>query len=339
MKAENILEVRDMQTTFKLYEGLLKAVNHVDLTVRTGKTLGIIGESGCGKSVTAHSILNTVQAPGKVEGGSVMYRTREGKEVDLAAEAPNSKFMRSIRGREISMIFQEPMTSMSPVYTIGQQMTEAYLTHQPKVNRAVKKEAEERAIEMLKRVGMQNPEQRMNAYPHQLSGGMCQRAMIAMALMLNPRILIADEPTTALDVTIEAQILHLMRQLKQEFDTSILMITHNLGIVSELCDVVNVMYLGEIVEHAATEALFETPMHPYTQGLIRSVPEIKESDEPLENIPGMVPDLKHVPTGCRFCERCRYATERCRREKPELTEAAPGHQVRCFRCEAAKKEA
>lgn len=339
MKAENILEVRDMQTTFKLYEGLLKAVNHVDLTVRTGKTLGIIGESGCGKSVTAHSILNTVQAPGKVEGGSVMYRTREGKEVDLAAEAPNSKFMRSIRGREISMIFQEPMTSMSPVYTIGQQMTEACLTHQPKVNRAVKKEAEERAIEMLKRVGMQNPEQRMNAYPHQLSGGMCQRAMIAMALMLNPRILIADEPTTALDVTIEAQILHLMRQLKQEFDTSILMITHNLGIVSELCDVVNVMYLGEIVEHAATEALFEAPMHPYTQGLIRSVPEIKESDEPLENIPGMVPDLKHVPTGCRFCERCRYATERCRREKPELTEAAPGHQVRCFRCEAAKKEA
>ena len=215
MKAENILEVRDMQTTFKLYEGLLKAVNHVDLTVRTGKTLGIIGESGCGKSVTAHSILNTVQAPGKVEGGSVMYRTREGKEVDLAAEAPNSKFMRSIRGREISMIFQEPMTSMSPVYTIGQQMTEAYLTHQPKVNRAVKKEAEERAIEMLKRVGMQNPEQRMNAYPHQLSGGMCQRAMIAMALMLNPRILIADEPTTALDVTVQAQITDLMLELQR----------------------------------------------------------------------------------------------------------------------------
>ena len=189
------------------------------------------------------------------------------------------------------------------------------------------------------RVSIPEAEERYRAYPFQLSGGLRQRIMIAMAMICNPRLLIADEPTTALDVTIEAQILHLMRQLKQEFDTSILMITHNLGIVSELCDVVNVMYLGEIVEHAATEALFEAPMHPYTQGLIRSVPEIKESDKPLENIPGMVPDLKHVPTGCRFCERCRYATERCRREKPELTEAAPGHQVRCFRCEAAKKEA
>ncbi|MEG0742889.1 MAG: ABC transporter ATP-binding protein, partial [Clostridia bacterium] len=213
MNPENILEVRDLQTTFKLYEGLLKAVNHVDLTVRTNKTLGIIGESGCGKSVTAHSILNTVQTPGKVEGGTVMYRTREGKEINLAAQEQNSKLMRSIRGREISMIFQEPMTSMSPVYSIGQQMEEAYLTHQPKVNRAQKKAAHERAVEMLHRVGMQNPEQRMKDYPHQLSGGMCQRAMIAMALMLEPAILIADEPTTALDVTVQAQITHLMLEL------------------------------------------------------------------------------------------------------------------------------
>ena len=192
MKPENILEVRDLQTSFKLYEGTLRAVNHVDLTLRTGKTLGIIGESGCGKSVTAHSILNTVQAPGKVEGGSVMYRTRSGQEVDLAKENPNSKFIRSIRGKEISMIFQEPMTSMSPVYSIGQQMIEAYLTHQPKVTRAVRKEAEERTVEMLTRVGMQNPRQRMKDYPHQLSGGMCQRAMIALAMMLDPAILIAD---------------------------------------------------------------------------------------------------------------------------------------------------
>ena len=231
----------------------------MDLTVRTGKTLGIIGESGCGKSVTAHSILNTVQAPGKVEGGSVMYRTREGKEVDLAAEAPNSKFMRSIRGREISMIFQEPMTSMSPVYTIGQQMTEAYLTHQPKVNRAVKKEAEERAIEMLKRVGMQNPEQRMNAYPHQLSGGMCQRAMIAMALMLNPRILIADEPTTALDVTVQAQITDLMLELQETMGMSMIYITHDMGVISEVADDICVMYLGRVMEQGTAEQIFLIP--------------------------------------------------------------------------------
>ena len=236
MKKENILEVRDLQTTFKLYEGLLKAVNHVDLTVRTGKTLGIIGESGCGKSVTAHSILNTVQAPGKVEGVTVMYRTRDGKEVNLAAEAPNSKFMRSIRGQEISMIFQEPMTSMSPVYTIGQQMVEAYLTHQTKKNRAMKLEATERAMEMLQRVGMQNPKQRMNDYPHQLSGGMCQRAMIAMALMLNPRVLIADEPTTALDVTVQAQITDLMLELQETMNMSIIYITHDMGVISEVAD-------------------------------------------------------------------------------------------------------
>ena len=332
MKAENILEVRDMQTTFKLYEGLLKAVNHVDLTVRTGKTLGIIGESGCGKSVTAHSILNTVQAPGKMEGGSVMYRTREGKEVDLAAEAPNSKFMRSIRGREISMIFQEPMTSMSPVYTIGQQMTEAYLTHQPKVNRAVKKEAEERAIEMLKRVGMQNPEQRMNAYPHQLSGGMCQRAMIAMALMLNPRILIADEPTTALDVTVQAQITDLMLELQETMGMSMIYITHDMGVISEVADDICVMYLGRVMEQGTAEQIFLNPTHPYTVRLLRSIPKLgrKVPGARLDAINGNVPVPIDPKEECGFCSRClEMQPGKCDAGVPELIEVEPGHFVRC----------
>ena len=332
MKAENILEVRDMQTTFKLYEGLLKAVNHVDLTVRTGKTLGIIGESGCGKSVTAHSILNTVQAPGKVEGGSVMYRTREGKEVDLAAEAPNSKFMRSIRGREISMIFQEPMTSMSPVYTIGQQMTEAYLTHQPKVNRAVKKEAEERAIEMLKRVGMQNPEQRMNAYPHQLSGGMCQRAMIAMALMLNPRILIADEPTTALDVTVQAQITDLMLELQETMGMSMIYITHDMGVISEVADDICVMYLGRVMEQGTAEQIFLNPTHPYTVRLLRSIPKLgrKVPGARLDAINGNVPVPIDPKEECGFCSRCsEMQPGKGDVGVPELIEVEPGHFVRC----------
>ena len=332
MKAENILEVRDMQTTFKLYEGLLKAVNHVDLTVRTGKTLGIIGESGCGKSVTAHSILNTVQAPGKVEGGSVMYRTREGKEVDLAAEAPNSKFMRSIRGREISMIFQEPMTSMSPVYTIGQQMTEACLTHQPKVNRAVKKEAEERAIEMLKRVGMQNPEQRMNAYPHQLSGGMCQRAMIAMALMLNPRILIADEPTTALDVTVQAQITDLMLELQETMGMSMIYITHDMGVISEVADDICVMYLGRVMEQGTAEQIFLNPTHPYTVRLLRSIPKLgrKVPGARLDAINGNVPVPIDPKEECGFCSRClEMQPGKCDVGVPELIEVEPGHFVRC----------
>ena len=332
MKAENILEVRDMQTTFKLYEGLLKAVNHVDLTVRTGKTLGIIGESGCGKSVTAHSILNTVQAPGKVEGGSVMYRTREGKEVDLAAEAPNSKFMRSIRGREISMIFQEPMTSMSPVYTIGQHRTEAYLTHQPKVNRAVKKEAEERAIEMLKRVGMQNPEQRMNAYPHQLSGGMCQRAMIAMALMLNPRILIADEPTTALDVTVQAQITDLMLELQETMGMSMIYITHDMGVISEVADDICVMYLGRVMEQGTAEQIFLNPTHPYTVRLLRSIPKLgrKVPGARLDAINGNVPVPIDPKEECGFCSRClEMQPGKCDAGVPELIEVEPGHFVRC----------
>ncbi len=333
MKKENILEVRDLQTTFKLYEGLLKAVNHVDLTVRTGKTLGIIGESGCGKSVTAHSILNTVQAPGKVEGGTVMYRTRDGKEVNLAAEAPNSKFMRSIRGQEISMIFQEPMTSMSPVYTIGQQMVEAYLTHQTKKNRAMKLEATERAMEMLQRVGMQNPKQRMNDYPHQLSGGMCQRAMIAMALMLNPRVLIADEPTTALDVTVQAQITDLMLELQETMNMSIIYITHDMGVISEVADDICVMYLGRVMEQGTAEQIFLNPTHPYTVRLLRSIPKLgrKIPGARLDAIHGNVPVPIDPKNECGFCSRClEMKPGVCDAGVPSMIEVEPGHYVRCF---------
>ena len=261
-----------------------------------------------------------------------MYRTREGKEVDLAAEAPNSKFMRSIRGREISMIFQEPMTSMSPVYTIGQQMTEAYLTHQPKVNRAVKKEAEERAIEMLKRVGMQNPEQRMNAYPHQLSGGMCQRAMIAMALMLNPRILIADEPTTALDVTVQAQITDLMLELQETMGMSMIYITHDMGVISEVADDICVMYLGRVMEQGTAEQIFLNPTHPYTVRLLRSIPKLgrKVPGARLDAINGNVPVPIDPKEECGFCSRClEMQPGKCDTGVPELIEVEPGHFVRC----------
>ena len=339
MHPDNILEVRDLQTSFKLYEGMLRAVNHVDLTVRAGKTLGIIGESGCGKSVTAHSILNTVQAPGKMEGGSVMYRTRGGKEVDLAKESPNSKFMRSIRGKDISMIFQEPMTSMSPVYSIGQQMIEAYLTHFPKVTRALKKEAEERAVEMLTRVGMQNPRQRMKDYPHQLSGGMCQRAMIAMALMHNPRILIADEPTTALDVTVQAQITDLMLQLQETMGMSIIYITHDMGVISEVADDICVMYLGRVMEQGTAEQIFLNPQHPYTIRLLRSIPKLgrKVPGARLDTIEGNVPIPLNPKDECGFCSRCLEMEKGvCDAGVPEFVEVEPGHLVRCVHCKGVK---
>ena len=336
MNAENILEVRDLQTTFKLYEGLLRAVNHVDLTLRTGKTLGIIGESGCGKSVTAHSILNTVQLPGKVEGGTVMYRTRSGQEVNLAAQGQNSKFIRDIRGKEISMIFQEPMTSMSPVYPIGQQMEEAYLTHLSRhPTKAMRREARDRAIEMLKRVGMQNPEQRMQDYPHQLSGGMCQRAMIAMALINDPAILIADEPTTALDVTVQAQITDLMLELQERMNMSIIYITHDMGVISEVADDICVMYLGRVMEQGSAEQIFLNPRHPYTIRLLRSIPKLgrKVPGARLDVIQGNVPVPLNPKDECGFCSRCEEMEKGlCDAGIPEFAEVEPGHLVRCFHC-------
>jgi len=335
MNENNLLEVRGLKTYFKMYEGTLKAVDDVDFDVKKGKTLGIIGESGCGKSVTAHSILNSVQAPGKIYGGSIRYRMRDGKEVELLEQAPNSKFTRSIRGRDISMIFQEPMTSMSPVYTIGQQMTEAYLTHQEKITRAVKKEAEERAIEMLIKVGMSNPKQRMKDYPHQLSGGMCQRAMIAMALMLDPAILIADEPTTALDVTVQAQITDLMLGLQEKTDMSMIYITHDMGVIAEVSTDLCVMYLGRVVECGSTEQIFSNPAHPYTIRLLRSIPKLgkKIPGARLDAIKGNVPMPLDPKPECGFCSRCLEAVPgKCDVGVPPMIEVEPGHFSRCVLC-------
>ena len=334
MLKENILEVRGLKTYFKLSEGMLKAVDDVDLTLRSGKTLGIIGESGCGKSVTAHSILNTVQTPGKLYGGSVMYRNRKGEEHDLAAQEPNSPLMRGVRGREISMIFQEPMTSMSPVYTIGRQITEAYLTHQPKVDKGTRRVGEARAGEMLTKVGMSNPKQRMQDYPHQLSGGMCQRAMIAMALILNPAILIADEPTTALDVTVQAQITDLMLGLQETTGMSMIYITHDMGVIAEVATDICVMYLGRVVEFGSNRQIFENPAHPYTVRLLRSIPKLgrRVPGARLDAIRGNVPMPLDPKAECGFASRCLEADKGlCELGVPDLYEVEPGHFARCFR--------
>lgn len=326
--SQELLRIEDLQITIGKGEPLLRPVNRVSLSIPRHSVVGLVGESGCGKSMTAMSIMGLLGGQTHITGGRILFED----EVISTAEPAR---MREIVGNSISMIFQEPMTSLNPVVRVGKQVEEVLQLH----TSLTKQQRRERVMEMFRQVSIPEPEERYRAYPFQLSGGLRQRIMIAMAMICNPKLLIADEPTTALDVTIEAQILHLMRQLKSEFDTSILMITHNLGIVSELCDVVHVMYLGEIVEYTDTAELFNKPLHPYTQGLIRSVPEIREDSRPLESIPGMVPDLLHVPTGCRFCERCPFATERCRREKPELTETEAGHWVRCFRYDCAKEGA
>lgn len=333
MNEQNILEVKGLKTYFKLDEGLLKAVDDVDFSIRTGKTLGIIGESGCGKSVTAHSILNTVQAPGRVEAGTIHYRSQSGDILEITDQKPNGEVMRSIRGREISMIFQEPMTSMSPVYSIGRQMTEAILVHEKKKDRAARKIAEERAVEMLNLVGMPGASQRFNEFPHQLSGGMCQRAMIAMALSLNPSILIADEPTTALDVTVQAQIVDLMLKLQEERGMSILYITHDMGVIAEVASDICVMYLGRVVEQAPTEVLFRNPVHPYTVRLLRSIPKLgrKIPGARLDAIKGNVPVPLGLPEECGFTSRCLEAEAgTCDACVPPMVEIEPGHFVRCF---------
>jgi oligopeptide/dipeptide ABC transporter ATP-binding protein len=331
--ANTILEVKNLSTYFKLDEGLLKAVDRVDFSIKKGKTLGIIGESGCGKSVTAHSILNTVQAPGKIYSGTIHYRTQTGAELEITREKPNGELMRSLRGREISMIFQEPMTSMSPVYSIGHQMTEAILVHKKKRNKAAVKAAQAKVIEMLNLVGMPYASQRFNDYPHQLSGGMCQRAMIAMALSLNPSILIADEPTTALDVTVQAQIVDLMLQLQAERGMSILYITHDMGVIAETAADICVMYLGSVVEQAPAEILFRNPMHPYTVRLLRSIPKLgrKIPGARLDAIKGNVPVPLNLPDECGFLSRCLEADKgQCGAGIPPMVEVEKDHFVRCF---------
>jgi peptide/nickel transport system ATP-binding protein len=326
MMSEMLLSIRDLEVSIHNAGQTMYAVNRVNLDIPPHSVVGLVGESGCGKSMTAMSIMGLLASNISVSGGEILF---EGN--DLTKLSPEQ--MRDITGKSISMIFQEPMTALNPVVRVGKQIEEVLILH-TNLNKAERKK---RVLEILNAVSVPDAEARYKAYPFQLSGGLRQRICIAMAMICNPKLLIADEPTTALDVTIEAQILQLMRDLKEHFDTSILMITHNLGIVSELCDDVNVMYLGEIVEHTVTDELFEHPLHPYTNGLIQSVPKIQKDMQELENIPGMVPDLQHVPAGCRFCDRCPYATERCKAEHPDLYEPIPGHTVRCFRYEHGMK--
>lgn len=314
-----LLQVKQLITNFYTEDGVFSAVNDVSFSLKPGETLGIVGESGSGKSVTSLSIMGLIpKSNGKVEG-SILYN---GKELTNLSE----KQMRKLRGNEIAMIFQEPMTSLNPVFTIGNQMVESIRLH----TSLSKKEAKKKAIDMLKRVGIPRAEEIMNEYPHQLSGGMRQRVMIAMAMSCTPSILIADEPTTALDVTIQAQILDLMRNLKKDSNTSILLITHDLGVVAEMCDRVIVMYAGKIVEEADVRTIFHHPNHPYTKGLIQSTPQLKETKQRLYSIPGNVPSIKEMPSGCTFAPRCEYATDQCLHQVPELKDVGTNHKSRCW---------
>ncbi len=323
-KNDKLLNIAGLKTYFYTDEGISKAVDGVDYYVSKGETLGVVGESGCGKSVTALSIMRLIpQPPGKIVGGEITF---EGKSL---LTLPKQQ-MRKIRGNKISMIFQEPMTSLNPVFTIGNQISEAVKLHQG----LSKKDALDRSVEMLKLVGIPSPEQRVKEYPHQLSGGMRQRAMIAMALSCNPSLLIADEPTTALDVTIQAQILELMASLKEEFDTAIVLITHDLGVVAETVARVVVMYAGKIVEEADVYNIFENPLHPYTEGLLRSIPRIDLSatkKERLQEISGVVPMPSQLPPGCLFNPRCSKVMDICRNQLPELKpHKSQEHKVRCW---------
>ena len=314
--ADKILQVKNLKTYFHTEAGLVKAVNDVSFDVEKGKTLGIVGESGCGKSMTSLSIMRLIEKPGQIEGGEILL---EGKDIVKMSEDE----MRKIRGKKIAMIFQEPMTSLNPVFTIGQQLIEALLLHE----NMTKKEAKERAIEMLKLVKIPLAERRFDEYPHQLSGGMRQRVMIAMALCCNPELLICDEPTTALDVTIQAQIL----ELKEKTGTSVMMITHDLGVIAEVADDVMVMYAGQVVEKASCDQIFDQPMHPYTDGLMKCIPKLDDDDtKELSVIKGMVPSFDDMPAGCAFCPRCPEAREICRCKMPELVDVE-GRKVRCFK--------
>lgn len=321
MNPEVLLEVKNLQTHFTTKRGTSKAVDGIDFTLHKGETLGIVGESGCGKSITSLSILRLIPSPpGKIAGGEILFKGRN------LVEIPESE-MRKLRGNEISMIFQEPMTSLNPVLPVGEQIAEAIRLHQ----KLSKKEAAKQAVEMLRLVGIPSPEKRAKQEPFQLSGGMRQRVMIAMALSCNPEVLIADEPTTALDVTIQAQILRLMKELQERLGMGVILITHDLGVVAETCDKVAVMYAGNIVEHATTEELFENPLHPYTQGLLASLPKIHEDQEELYTIEGNVPSAFNMPPGCRFATRCPFATTLCHEQKPELLPHESGSSVRCWK--------
>lgn len=329
--SEPVLQVKGLKTYYYTEEGVVPAVDGLDFEVEPGETFAIVGESGCGKSVTSLSILRLIPSPpGKIIDGEIIYHGQ-----DLVKKSERE--MRSIRGNDISMIFQEPMTSLNPVFTVGQQIGESFRFHQ----QMGKAEMLKKSIEMLRLVGIPEPEHVINDYPNQLSGGMRQRVMIAIALACRPHLLIADEPTTALDVTIQAQIMELIVRLNEQLNMGVMLITHDLAVVAQTCSRVIVMYLGQIVEEADVLTLFDHPCHPYTEGLMRSIPRMEgDRTKPLYMIPGTVPLLSQIPTGCRFAPRCAYATERCRQETPQLTPVSDKQSVRCFRAaELAQKEA
>ena len=331
-----LLEVKNLHTYFKTRKGIVKAVNDVSYSLEPGRTIGIVGESGSGKSVSAMSILQLLDGNGYIAEGEIVF---DGKDLTKLTQEQ----MYDIRGNKISVIFQEPMTSLNPVFSVQKQLSEPFMIHQG-MN---KKEAKAKALEMLYAVQIPNPEAVLRQYPHQLSGGMRQRVMIAMALACRPKILIADEPTTALDVTIQAQILRLMNELQKENGTSIIFITHDLGVINEMADDVVVMYCGQVVEQSSAKTIFTNckHSHPYTEGLMHSIPRMDRMSEKLEPIPGAVPHPLALPKGCKFAPRCKYATAKCLEEEPKLIEAAPGQKIRCFypdkevRCSAKHKEA
>lgn len=322
----DLLQIQHLQTSFFTRSGVINAVNDVSIDIKKNEIVGIVGESGCGKSLTAMSVMGLVKKPGRVTQGSIRFDGTELLKLD-------KKQRRGIIGNQISMIFQEPMTSLNPVIAVGRQVSEAILQHSPGISRA---EAKRRVVSLFEKVRIPDAESRYRAYPHQLSGGLRQRIMIAMAMACNPQLLIADEPTTALDVTIEAQILHLMKDLQKEQGTSIMMITHNLGIVAQFCGRMYVLYAGRVLESGSVHEIFKQVCHPYTDGLLRSIPRT-DSNRRLYNIRGMVPSMSSLPKGCRFCPRCEYSSPRCFEEEPELYEVSPGHCVRCFLYETEAK--
>ncbi|MBM7600584.1 oligopeptide/dipeptide ABC transporter ATP-binding protein [Virgibacillus halotolerans] len=327
-EATPLLEVNNLHTHFFTKSGVVKAVDGVDFTINPGETLGIVGESGSGKSITAMSILGLIPSPpGKITEGEVIFKGE-----DLLHKSERQ--MRKIRGKEIAMVFQDPMTSLNPVFTVEKQMMETILAHEP----VSKKQAKQRAIELLDLVGIPDPRKRLKDYPHEFSGGMRQRVMIAMALSCNPSLLIADEPTTALDVTIQAQILELFKKMQTELNMAIVMITHDLGVVSEVCDRVMVMYAGKPVEYTETSHLFDRGKHPYTLGLMNSIPKISTEKQKLEAIHGSPPDLRYLPRGCSFAPRCKHAMESCLTIDPALKKIDTDHYVSCLLYDEAKKK-
>ncbi len=326
MNVVPLVEIRDLKVHFHTDRGVVRAVDGVDLAIYRGKVMGVVGESGCGKSVMSYSIMRLVpEPPGRIQG-SIIFNRDLHSSIELTALDPRGSEIRSIRGGEISMIFQEPMTSLNPVYTVGHQIMETLRLHQG----LSKLEARERATVMLDMVGIPDPAKRIANYPHQMSGGMRQRVMIAMALACNPALLIADEPTTALDVTIQAQILEILKSMQEKLGMAIMLITHDLGVIAEMADDVAVMYLGQIVEQASVQDVLESPLHPYTKGLINSVPKLgTRRREPLESIPGTVPDARFIPSGCRFRDRCSQRHDACY-EEPPVFRPEPDHAVKCW---------